>query len=94
MVTLFININCPLIHGNSRIWTLFVWTNNSSSEDEASEGEEPRRGNQIQRGAIVTFAQIEKGNKKGNVYVQASRSMKLWKEFQVNIFYSRDIKKS
>ena len=49
--------------------------NNSSSEEETSEGEEPRRGNTAC--AVVTFVQTGKGNKKGNVYVQAGRSMKL-----------------
>ena len=58
--------------------------NNSSLEDEASEGEEPRRGNTTC--AVVTFVQTGKGNKKENVYVQARRSIKLWTEFQVNIF--------
>ena len=32
---------------------------------------------EIQRGAVVTFVQTGKGNKKRNVYVQARRSMKL-----------------
>ena len=49
--------------------------NNSSSEDKASEGEEPRRRNTMC--AVVTFVQTGKGNKKGNVYVQARRLMKL-----------------
>ena len=48
---------------------------NSSSEDEESEGEEPRRGNTTC--AVVTFVETGKGHKKGNVYVQARRSMKL-----------------
>ena len=49
--------------------------NNSSSEDKANKGEEPRRGNTTC--AVVTFVQTGKGNKKGNVCVQARRSMKL-----------------
>ena len=49
--------------------------NNSRSEDEASEDEEPTRGNTTC--AVLTFVQTGKGNKKGNVYVQARRSMKL-----------------
>ena len=35
------------------------------------------REEEIQRVAVVTFVQTGKGNKKGNVYVQARRSMKL-----------------
>ena len=34
------------------------------------------REEEIQRGAVVTFEQTGKGNKKGNVYVQARSSMK------------------
>ena len=35
------------------------------------------REEEIQCGAVVTFVQTGKGNNKGNVYVQARRSMKL-----------------
>ena len=35
------------------------------------------REGEIQRGAVETFVQTGKGNKTGNVYVQARRSMKL-----------------
>ena len=60
--------NSSLILSNQYETFPFRWTKQVKAKN---------REEEIQRVAVVTFVQTGKGNKKGNVYVQARRSMKL-----------------